>query len=146
MQQRVGTWDAEIVAPGRDGTPARTKATLTVGQHTDWHTLDTFRGELMGVPLLGHGVHSWCPVRRVFLLHWVDSMSPAPMAMTGTFDAKTKELTMNGECFSLGGVLAPCRAVTKFVDADHMTWTFFATGLDGQVVEQLRATYTRRKA
>lgn len=144
LQRLVGTWDALIVT--RDaGGEHRTRGTLTVAPHTSFHTLESFDGELMGLPFLGHGVNGYCPVRKKYFTFWTDSMTPAPLLLYGDWDEGKRELTLAGEGFGPSGKLEPCRTVARHVDDDHFTWAFYGAGPDGKEVQHLSIEYRRRK-
>lgn len=145
LQGLVGTWDAVIVVEDPSGREQRTRGTLVTKRHTDFHTIDSFEGEFMGMQLVGHGVNGYCTVRKQRFAFWTDSMTPVPMTLYGSYDAKSRELTMTGECFGMSGKLEPCRTVTRYKDDDHYSWTMFGAGPDGKETQHLRIEYTRRK-
>lgn len=128
LERRVGTWEATLVSRDPAGAEVRTRGTLRVRELADFHTLEDFEGEFMGMEMLGHGVTSWCPIRQRFLSTWVDSMTPSPMQLSGDYDAERDELTLRGECFGPSGKLEPCRTVTRFVDERHFTWALYGSG------------------
>lgn len=144
LQQLEGTWDAVLIAHDPTGAEQRTRGVLTTTRHTDFHTVDSFQGEFMGMPMIGHGVNSYCTARRQYVAFWTDSMTSSPMTLTGEYDATTRELSLKGECYGMSGGLEPCRTVTRFDDADHHSWTLFGRGPAGQEMQLLRIEYTRR--
>ena len=92
LQKLVGTWDAVIIAPDGKGGSTRTKGSLTTTKHTDFHTVDSFEGDFMGMKLIGHGMNGYCTVRRKFFSCWTDSMTSSPMISYGDWDEKKREL------------------------------------------------------
>jgi hypothetical protein len=145
LQQRVGTWDATLRSRDFSGAEITTTGKLTVRKHSEFHTVEDCEADFMGQKMLGHGVASWCPLRKQFVVSWTDSMTPVPVLLTGSYDEKKRELVMTGECFCPTGKLARCRAVTAFHDDQHFEYTFFATAPDGQQVEVLHIDYRRSK-
>jgi hypothetical protein len=145
LQKLVGTWDAVIVAPDGKGGTTRTKGTRTTTKHTDFHTVDAFEGDFMGMKLIGHGMNGCCTVRRKFFSCRTDSMTSSPMISYGDWDEKKRELGMIGECYAPSGKLEPCRTVLHLTDDDHHTWTLYGAGPDGKESELLRIEYARRK-
>ena len=143
--QRVGTWDAVLVASCGDGKPVESKGTLTVRKHAGLHTVDEYEGELLGLPFTGLGLNSWCPLRKQFLSTWTDSMTPVPLLLRGDYDAAKRELVMRGECYGRSGKLEPCRMVTAFQDGEHFACVLLGPGPDGKEAELVRVSYTRRK-
>jgi hypothetical protein len=145
LQKMVGTWDAAIFVHDEKGVEQKTKGTMTTTKHSDFHTIETFEGEFMGMKFTGHGVNSYCPVRKQYMTYWTDSLSPTPFPLAGTHDEKTKETTLTGECMGMSGKLEKHRTVTKWKDADHVEFAMFGPGPDGKEVQHLRIEYTRRK-
>ena len=143
LQKLAGTWDAVVVMNGPDGVEQRTRGTLITTRLADFHTLDTFRGQVMGGEFVGHGTNGYCPVRGKYFSFWTDALSATPMTLFGDYDAKKRELVMKGECLGMSGKLEPCRTVTRFVDEDHRTWTLFGAGPDGAEIQHVRIEYSR---
>ncbi|MCA8974526.1 MAG: DUF1579 domain-containing protein [Planctomycetes bacterium] len=141
----VGTWDAVVISEGPDGTPQRDKATMVTRDLGGFHAVDEFEGQVMGMKFTGHGINSYCPLRKRYVSSWVDSMTPSPMTLTGTYDKKANEIEMTGECLGMSGKLEPCRSVTLFGDADHFAWEMYGAGPDGKEMRHLRIEYTRRR-
>ncbi len=142
----VGTWDAVLIARDPSGAEQRTTGTRTTVEHAGFHTVDSFQGTFLGVPLIGHGMNGYCTVRAQYFTFWTDSMTSSPLTLFGSYDAATRTLALSGECFGPSGRLEPCRTVTRLVDADHVSWTLLGAGPDGKEVERLTIQYTRRPA
>lgn len=127
-----------------DGKPVETKGVSIVRKHAELHVVEEFTGEMMGVPFVGLGVTSWCPLRKEYLTTWTDSMTPSPLLMRGTYDETKRELVMTGSCFGPTGELDPVRAITTFRDEGHITWALFGNGPYRRENELTRVRYTRQ--
>ncbi len=145
LQKLAGTWDAIVVMQDPKGVEVRTKGLLTTSKHADFHTIDSFQGDVMGMPMSGHGINGYCTVRKQFFTFWTDSMSASPMTLFGDYDAIRRELTLTGECLGMSGKLETCRTVTHYADDDHRSWSMYGPGPDGREMRHLRIDYTRRK-
>ncbi len=145
LQKLAGTWDAVVITKDATGAEQKTKGRLVTQKHTDFHTVDSYEGEFMGMKMLGHGINGYCTVKKQFFTFWTDSMTPSPMTVTGDYDSKKRELVMTGECHGMSGKLEKCRTVTSYQDDDHYAWVFFGSGPDGKVMQFLRIEYTRAK-
>lgn len=145
LQKLAGAWDAVVIVTAPDGSEQRSKATMQTEKHGNFHTVDRFDGGFMGVPFIGRGINSYCPLRKKYVTFWTDSMSPTPVVLTGDYDEAKKELTMNGECMGPGNEMVPMRTVTRFTDADHYTFTMFGPDADGKEAKHLTIEYTRKK-
>jgi len=145
LLRSVGTWDAAVTTQGMDGKPEVTKGTQKVTKVGEFHTATSFEGTLMGMPFIGNGIDSYCPIRKQFMSTWADSMSTSPLLLQGNYDAAKKELVMKGEMVGMDGKLAPCRTVVRHKDADHMSFSLHGTGPDGKEMQMVSIEYTRRK-
>jgi hypothetical protein len=145
LQQLAGTWDAVVFTTDAQGAEQRTRGTLTRTAHTGFHTVDSYQGEFMGLPMIGHGMNGYCVARKQYFTYWTDSMTTSPMTLYGSYDAEKRELALSGECFGRSGKLEPCRTLTRYVDDDHHTWTFFGAGPDGTEKQCIRIEYTRKR-
>lgn len=144
LQKYAGDWDtvANMIGPGGE---EKTKGSMVRKKIGTFHVQDLYTGEMMGMPFTGGGVLGYCKVKKEFFSTWVDSMTPSPVTMTGSYDEKAKEIKMKGTCFGQSGGLEPCRSVTKFIDDDHFTFTLWATGPDKKEFKCGTIEYTRRK-
>lgn len=145
LQKLAGTWDAIVFTTDAQGAEQRTRGTLTSAAHTGFHTVDSYQGEFMGLPMIGHGMNGYCVARKQYFTYWTDSMTTSPLTLYGNYDAEKRELAMSGECFGMSGKLEPCRTLTRYIDDDHHTWSFFGTGPDGKEKQCLRIEYTRKR-
>ena len=143
--ESVGTWDAVIITQGPDGKELRDTGKMTTEKRGEFHTIDNFEGKFMDLPFTGHGINSYCPVRKKYLTTWVDSMAASPLLLTGDYDKKQKTLTMRGECVGMSGKLEPCSTVIQLQDADHYAFEMHGAGPDSKDMRMLRIEYTRKK-
>src|SRR6476660_5111880 len=101
LAKEEGVWDAEIkmMAPGTDG---KTETTTSKGVETNrilagkW-LLSDFKGEMFGSTFEGHGTYGYDAKKNKYIGTWVDTMSVRIDALEGTYDEKTKTLTLNSE-------------------------------------------------
>lgn len=95
-----GTWDATIKAfmAGPDAEPTISKGvevnTMLPGGL--W-LLSEFRGDIGGMAVEGRGHFGYDPLKKEYVGTWIDSMSPALSVLEGTYDAKTRTMTYEGE-------------------------------------------------
>ena len=143
LQRLAGTWDAVLIAPDGKGGEARTKGSLTTTKHTDFHTVDSFEGDFMGMKLIGHGMNGYCTARGKFFSCWTDSMTSSPLVTYGDWNEKTRAVESNGDCYGPSGRLEPVRTVLQIADDDHHSWTLYGRGPDGKEIQLLRIEYAR---
>ncbi len=145
LQKLAGTWDAVLTMPGPSGEAMKSSGSMVTKKHSDYFVVDEFTADLMGQKFIGHGVHGYCPLQKKYFTHWSDSLSPTPLYATGTYNEKTKELVLTGECQGMSGKLEACRIVTHFVDEDHTAFDMYGAGPDGKEMHFLHIDYTRTK-
>jgi hypothetical protein len=96
-----GTWDAEITMtiPGPDG---KVESQTSKGVETNrllggkWLISD-FKGEFFGMAFEGHGQNGYDAKKGKFVGTWVDTMSKHIDTLEGTYDEKTKTLTLSAD-------------------------------------------------
>lgn len=141
LKRLVGTWDAVMEMAGQ-----KTKATAVYKSICGGMWLESeFEGELApGVKFQGHGLDGYDQTKKKYVGVWVDSMSSAPMTMDGSYDDKTKTVTMTGESVGPDGKPQKFKATTEYKDDDHFTFKMFMVQ-NGKEELAFTIAYTRRK-
>lgn len=121
LKTREGTWETTMKAGGQD---SKGTVTYKMGLGGFWLTGD-MDSEMFGAKFLGHSLESYNPVKKKYVSIWVDSMSPAPVTMEGTYDKEKKTYTMEGEGPGMDGKSAKFKSVTKVPDADTIEMTMY---------------------
>lgn len=145
LKQFEGTWDAvSKMSHGDKAMESRGTETAKVDFDGYWLVID-FKGEHDGKPFVGHGSMGYDPMKKKYLLSWIDNMAPFTMWAEGTAsaDGKTFTFTHEGYCPELGSN-AKFRTVMEFQDAGHRTLTFFQPGKDGPEKKMATIEYTRK--
>ena len=151
MAMQDGVWDADVTltAPGQDGKveTSTSKAVETNRLVAGKWLISEFKGEMFGTPFEGHGQAGYDAKKGKYVSTWVDSMSVRIDMLEGTFDAKAKTLTLNGETENpADGKPMKLRLETKFNDDDTRTFMYYAQ-MDGQkdFAKFMEIKYTKRK-
>lgn len=144
LMERVGTWDCAMQMWMGPGDPVETTGVETNRALGAFHVVSDFTSDFMGMPFQGHGVSSWDPAKKKFVSIWTDSTEPSPALMEGSYDAKTRTMTLLGENMMMGQRMK-MREVLTLKDADHATFEMFVTGADGKEMKTMQMDYTRRK-
>ncbi|MDJ0974335.1 MAG: DUF1579 family protein [Planctomycetota bacterium] len=104
----------------------------------------SFQGEFMGEPFQGEGHLGHDNYVKEYQSTWTDSMSSNIFTSTGSYDAATKKLTMEGMWKSPMGDM-PQRMVYTLVGPDE--YTLESYGIMGdQAVLQMRIVFSRKAA
>lgn len=121
LKALVGTWETSMKAEGKDN-----KGTVTYKMELGGFWLvGSMQSELFGTRFQGKSLESYHPAKKKYVSVWVDSMSTAPVIMEGTYDQKTKTMTMTGEGPGMGGKITKYRSVSKFADKDTHEMTMW---------------------
>jgi hypothetical protein len=97
LAMQEGTWDAEITVtvPGQEASKSKgVETNRLIG--AKWLISDV-KSEFGGHPFEGHGVNGYDTDKSKYVSTWIDSMSTRIEFMEGTYDEKTKTLTMHAD-------------------------------------------------
>ncbi len=141
LKKLEGTWSAKIKM-GDAESPATATYKMVCGGM--WLMSD-FQGQFGDQKFSGQGLDSYDPEKKKYVSVWVDSMSTRPMLLEGTHDKEKKTTTMTGEAPGPDGKPAKHKMVTQMPDDDHMTFTMYIIGPDGQENKVMTIEYTRKK-
>jgi uncharacterized protein DUF1579 len=142
LKETEGTWFA--VCKTSDGSESKGEMTAKMECGDLW-LVSNFAGEFGGQKFQGKGLDSFDPLKKKFVSVWVDSWVTTPMILEGTYDEKTKTLTMVGEARGPDGNSTRHRLVTTHKDNDHQTFEMFLVGADGKETSMMTIEYTRKK-
>ncbi|PYM15918.1 MAG: hypothetical protein DME18_02940 [Verrucomicrobia bacterium] len=141
LKKLEGTWNAKVKMGDEESAATATYKMVCGGM---WLMSD-FQGSFGDQKFSGRGLDGYDPEKKKYVSVWVDSMSTRPMFLEGTHDKEKKTTTMSGEAPGPDGKLAKHKMVTHMPDDDHMTFTMFILGTDGQENKIMTIEYTRKK-
>jgi hypothetical protein len=140
-----GEWDAVAKHFGDAKTEqCFGKETVKSAYGGFWLVID-YSGDMEGKPFTGHGTLGYDPMKKKYVMTWVDSMTPFAMVTEGEADAQGKTFTFTGEgyCPDLGKT-AKFREVMEIQDSNHRTLAFYRADKDGHEKKMGEIFYTRR--
>ena len=146
FKRDAGTWDAvvEVTAPGAPPMTTKGVEILTLGCGGLCLITD-FKGDLMpGIPFAGHGLTTWDPRKKKYVVCWTDSMSSGLSTGETTWDPATKRMTGWMEGVGMSGEISKTRSVVEHRGGTRV-FTASVPGPDGKDVPMLKITYTKRK-
>lgn len=146
LDQNIGLWKMQMSAFNPDGTPAMSStATSKVEWIMDGHYVqETVTGDFGGMPFHGSSLLGFDNIKQRYVGTWIDNWSTGVMTMEGTYDPKTKTLTMISsmpEPMSWSYVEA--KTVSTWIDQDHGVAKFYMPGPDGNDYMHMQLDYTR---
>ena len=151
LAEEVGTWDAVIKTfmGGPDAEPMVSKGVETNAMMTGglW-LLSKFEGEFGGMKFEGRGQFGYDADKKKYVGTWVDSMAPTISLLEGTYDAKTKTMTYEGEGVEPpGNTKYTMKMVTTTRDDGTRVFTLYVKSdrTGGKEAKVMEITYTKRK-
>lgn len=135
-----GTWNAVLEMPGSAPTKGVSEMKMSLG---GFWLVDNFRCDFDGMKFEGCGTTGYDPIKGRYVSTWIDNMNPAMTVTEGTFDAKTRTLTMTGDGYDHRGAKVKVRTALIHKDADMVVFEMHQTGADGKEDKVLTITYTR---
>ena len=146
-----GTWDATIKTyqNGPESEPAVSKGVEvnTVITGGLWVS-STFKGDFGGMAFEGRGQFGYDPAKKTYVGTWIDSMSPALTVLEGTYDAKTRTMTYQGDgVCPIDGSKMSQRMVTTFKADGAREFALYITGTPtgGKEAKVMQVEYVKRK-
>ena len=105
------------------------------------------RAKCSGRHFEGHGTNGYDAKKNKYIGTWVDSMSVRIDRLEGTYDDKTKTLTLNSESEAPDGKPMKMRLETRFNDDGTRTFSLLMQE-DGkkEFSKGMEITYTKRKS
>ena len=149
LASEEGVWDADVsvMMPGQDPKEAaRSKGVETNHMVAGKWLISEYKGEFFGSKFEGYGVNGYDARKGKYVGTWVDSMSTQIDLLEGTYDEKTKTLTLHADSLDpASGKPMKMRLETQFKDDGTRTFSNYVK-MDGQkdYVKFMEIKYTKR--
>jgi len=146
FQRVVGQWDAvqeSFYENPEEPQVDNAKATFQVilgGRYLQ----QNYKGSYAGQPFEGMGITGFDNAKKKYVSIWIDNMGTGIATMEGAYDVDTHKLTEIGVASSPFGEVK-MRAVTHYVDEDHILFTMYMVGPDKKEQKAMEIAYTRSK-
>ncbi len=142
LKMDAGTWEADgkFFVPGMDAITSKGEETNRMMGDlwliSDYKDAGGFEG---------HGILGYDPEKKKYVGSWADSMASYVHTMEGTYDAKTKTLTMMVDAKDPAGKSIKQRHVTVFKSADAKDFAVYMPGPDGKEMKLMEIALKRKK-
>lgn len=150
LKRDVGTWEATTTMwMGEDGKPDPTaEPAVSKGKEVnhmlgDFWIVSNFEGEFGGMSFTGHSTTGYDLQKKQFVGSWIDSVSPSPMHMIGTFDKATDTMTFSTKGVGMDGQESLGKIVVKYTD-DARIMTMYDI-VDGKEIKSMQVVYKKVK-
>jgi Protein of unknown function (DUF1579) len=148
MATHVGTWEAEV-SQWMDPTaaPTKSKATDVVTMSMNGlYQVGNFSSNMMGMPMMGQSTLGYDNAKKMFVMSWIDNLGSGIVYMTGTYDEKTKTLSLKGkQTDPMTGHDSDIRQENKFIDDNTYVMAMYGAGMDGKEMKFMEGTFKRKK-
>lgn len=146
LKREVGVWDCEVkFYPDPNGQPVVSKAIESNYMVGSVWLVGDFKGEMAGSSFHGSSQMGYDPKKKKYIGSWIDSASPYPTAMEGSYDASSKTLTIIGVGRDPNGAEAKMKLVSVFKDEDNRTMTISIAGTGDDWLRMMEVDYRRKK-
>jgi hypothetical protein len=140
LKEIEGTWDAVVKAG-----PQESKGTMTSKMMGGLWLISEFKGDFEGASFEGRGIDGYDVDKKKYIAIWVDSMTTSPLTLEGTYDEKSKTMSMQGEGKGPDGKPAKFKTTTNFPNKDQQVFKMFLVGPDGNDIPMMTIEYKRKK-
>lgn len=144
LKKDVGTWNASMKLWAGSSEPIEAKAMEVNKMVGDLWVSSHFEGDVFGQKFTGSGTFGFDPDKKKFVGSWVDSSNPYSSHMEGTYDAKTKTMTMLTKGKDPAGATTEGKNVQVYKDENTRIFTMYTKQGD-RFVKVMEITYTRKK-
>jgi len=151
LKKDVGTWDAEFTfwPAGPESESITVPAVEKNSMLGNLWLVSEFRCKMMGQDFIGQGQYGYDPLKEKYVGTWVSTMNPTLSTMEGTYDEKTKTLTLMSEntCMITHQPFK-AKQVQKWIDDDHKVFTMYMQepgNPESDFAKAMEIKYTRQK-
>ena len=149
LKMEEGKWDAEVtmfMGPAGPYEPPQKSKGMEVNRMIgEFWLVSDFTGSFEGLKFVGQGQFGYDAKTKKFVGTWIDSFSPNPTKMVGTYDAEKKTLAYETTGVGMDGSVAKGTNVVVYSkDKRIMTMHVAAPGTD-QMIKVMEIIYTRAK-
>jgi hypothetical protein len=145
LRRDVGVWDCDVkFYPDPNGQPVTSKAVESNHMIGEVWVVGDFRGEMAGTTFHGSSQMGYDPKKRKYTGSWIDSASPYPTQMEGSYDASTRALTILGLGRDPTGAEMRMKLVITYRDDDTRSMTMFVGGGSEEWLRVMEVDYRRK--
>ncbi len=139
LKKSAGNWDCVMNMMGQ-----KFNCTHTCEMLGEFWVVGKFSGDLGGMKFEGRDAFGWDPRKKVYVGTWMDNMSPHSMTISGTFDAASKTLTMEGIGVNEQGKDAKYKEVIVWKNDNEYSFTMHEEK-NGKMEQIFTIDYKRKK-
>ena len=146
LKKFEGRWEGTMsMREGPDQPWKECKGSEQVRMIGEFWAVGEAKSESAEMPMHGITITGYDPVKKKYVVMWVDSMSPHVMQAEGTLDKSGNILTteVKGIDFRTGQP-ATMTMVQEFKDKDTVTWSMRSKDKDGKEFECMKGESKRR--
>lgn len=145
LRRDVGVWDCEVkFYPDPNGQPVVSKAVESNHMVGDVWVVGDFRGEMAGTTFHGSSQMGYDPKKRKYVGSWIDSASPYPTQMEGTYDASMKILSIVGLGKDPNGMPMKMKLVVTYREDDSRSMTMYVGAGADEWLRMMEVDYRKR--
>ena len=146
LLEGVGNWTFIQEYWEKPGSkPLKCKGTSVVKKALDGRAIIVkVKSEMPNEMFQGIGIYTWNVIKKKYSAAWLDNYSYNGVdLLEGTYDAKTKTMTWDGEMVMPNGKKAPYKIIDRYLGKDKIIMEFYMIGTDGKLFMSMRNTNIR---
>ena len=147
LAESTGTYEATVKSYLEGPEPTVSKGTSTREMILDGRVLhETFEGNFMGRPFVGHSMVGYDKAREKYWSTWVDTMSTTIMISWGEWDEEKQAVVFEGSYTDpMTGEPAPVKTILRYPEPGVETLEMWeAHGEDGEMVKTMEMTSVKQ--
>ncbi len=148
LAREEGTWEGEVSQwMDPSAPPTKAKATNVVTMTMDGlYQMGEFSCTMMGMAMKGKSTVGYDNAKKMFVSTWIDNMGSGIVKMTGTYDEKTKTVSMKGtQTDPMTGKDTEIREEILYHDEKSYTMTMYGVNMDGKEMKFMEGTFKKVK-
>lgn len=147
LAMQSGEWNVKAKFWMEPGEPMLSEGTSTRTMMLGGRVLgESFEGEFMGMPFVGHGMTGYDNVTGQYWSTWNDTMSTGLMKMDGQCTESGDKCTWLGANIDpMTGRMMYTKGVSTRHSRDRETFESYVIGPDGKEFRMMELVYTRNK-
>lgn len=142
-----GYWNAKVKMWMNPSEPASESEATTKNEMimNGLYQRSSHTGNMMGRPFHGEAITGYDNTKKKFFSTWIDNMGSGIMMMEGTYDDKTKSMTLKGNMTDpVTGKDIKVKQVMTIISPDKNTFEMFMD-MNGKEFKTMEIVYTRAK-
>lgn len=149
LKLEEGEWNAAVTMyagpAGLYDQPHKSKAKESSRMIGSFWIVSDFSGEFEGIKLTGRAQFGYDAKKKKYVGTWIDSFSPNPTKMVGTYDADKRTMTYETSTVGMDGSPSKGKNVVVYGDGKKVMTMYAAAPGTDEMIKVMEIVYTQAK-